>query len=316
MSKKKVALLLMSLGVVMALSGCRKFDKPEFKTIEASQTAFVIPLDGKTSEQGKFMSEEFLQEAKVPTKRVEIPHKWIKTARNTLFFIENGEYVPAVQVIVVERKPVSREWTANKETGTSQKNEGIRAETKESIAFTATFNVTAQIDEADAAKFLYRYNNSGLDQILDTEIRQRIQSNFVEQCSKYALSDLLLHKEDVMKALREDITPYFKDRGITITVIGMSGDFVYDNQKIQDAIDENFKSAKALETQRNENQRVLEKAKADAEAVRIQASTIQDTIKLRELENQAKAIEKWNGQMPNAVGGNGGTIFNIPAGTK
>jgi hypothetical protein len=113
-----------------------------------------------------------------------------------------------------------------------------------------------------------------------------------------------------MKAVREDVIPYFDERGITITVIGLKGEFTYLNTEIQKSIDAKFQSSKALETQRNENARVLEKAKADAEAVTIQAKTIGDTIKLKELENQAKAIEKWNGQL-STVSGDSTPIIQI-----
>ena len=69
---------------VMALSmtSCmRPYDTPEFITIEASQTAFLIPLIGDTGDQGVFESEELLLEAKVATKEIQIPHRWVQTGR-------------------------------------------------------------------------------------------------------------------------------------------------------------------------------------------------------------------------------------------
>jgi len=310
MNKKKLGLVIGSVVLSLSLMACKPFDKPEIVTIEPSQTAFVIPLDGKTSDQGSFMSEEFLKNAKVATKQVQIPHRWLKEGRGAIF--EKGRWIPSAKLIVVERKPVTREWTEDNKTGTSAKNQGVIAESKESIGFMSRVNCSAQIDEADAVKFLYRYNNKSLEDIMDTEIRARIESKFVEQCSKLTLEEILINKESIMKNVRDDATTYFKDRGVTITVIGLKGEFTYLNAEIQKAIDEKFKSAKALESQRNENQRTLERAKAEAEAVRIQAETIAQQIKLRELENQAKAIEKWDGKLPTYMTGGGGTIFNLP----
>ena len=314
MNKKKLLLVFSAVLLSFGLAGCKPFDKPEIITIEPSQTAFIIPLDGKTSNQGNFMSEEFLKTAKVATKQVEIPHRWIKEARS--FIVETGRYIPSSKLIVVERKPVTREWTEDSKSGTSIKNQGIVAESKESIGFMSRMNCSAQIDENDAVKFLYRYNNKSLEDIMDTEIRARIESQFVEACAKLSLEEILVNKENIMKSLRTDVIDYFKEKGINITVIGLKGEFTYLNAEIQKSIDEKFKSGKALESQRNENQRILEKAKAEAEAVKIQADTINSQIKLRELENQAKAIEKWDGKLPTYTAGTSGNMFNIPVTPK
>lgn len=308
---KKLKVLGVTLGVVLAitfmLTGCVPYDKPEIQVIEPSQTAFLIPLEGKTSDQKEFMSENFLQSAKVATKQVQIPHRWLQEGNME----SDGRYIPTMKLIIVERKPETREWTEKEATGTSNKNEGITAESKESIGFMARMNCSAQIDEADAVRFLYRYNNKNLADVMDTEIRARVESKFVEQCSKYTLEDILLNKEIIMKAVRDDVMSYFKERGITISVIGMKGEFTYLNPEIQKSIDDKFKSAQALVTQTNENNRIVSKAKADAEAVRIQAETINQSIRLKELEVQTEAIKKWNGQMPTYNGGSG-SIFNIP----
>lgn len=310
MNKKKLGLIMGVAVLSLGLMACKPYDKPEIVTVEPSQTVFMIPLDGKTSEQGNFMSEEFLKNAKVATKQVQIPHRWLKEGRGAIF--EKGRWIPSAKLIVVERKPITREWTEDAKTGTSTKNQGVVAESKESIGFMARMNCSAQIDEADAVKFLYRYNNKSLEDIMDTEIRARIESKFVEDCSKLTLEEILINKENIMKDVRTDVTAYFKERGVSITVIGLKGEFTYLNAEIQKSIDERFKSAKALESQRNENQRILEKAKAEAEAVRIQAETIGEQIKLKETENQAKAIEKWDGKLPQYMTGNGGTMFNLP----
>ena len=72
---KKIVLFVLTLIMICTcLTGCRKpYDKPEFVTIEASQTAFLIPLVGDTTEQASFESEELLSQAKVATKEIQIP---------------------------------------------------------------------------------------------------------------------------------------------------------------------------------------------------------------------------------------------------
>lgn len=313
--KKLVKIVLMSaflLCTMFALTGCMPYDKPELVLITPSQTAFLIPLEGKTSDQKAFMSESFLETAKVATKEVTIPHRWLKEGR----FPGDGRHIPTVQLIIVERKPETREWTKDTGSGTSSKDQGITAESKESIGFMAQMNISAQIDEVDAVKFLYRYNNKSLSDVLDTEVRARVESNFVEQCATYSLEDILLNKAKIMDNVRKDVTDYFKEKGISITVLGLKGEFSYLNADIQASIDAKFKSAQALITQKNENERIISKAKADSEAIKVQAETIASTLKQKELDNQAAAITKWDGKMPTYVGGNGSNIFNIPTGSK
>jgi hypothetical protein len=212
-----------------------------------------------------------------------------------------------MSLIIVERKPETREWTEVAKTGTTSKNEGIAAESKESIGFMARMNCSAQIDEGNAAKFLYRYNNKTLANTMDTEIRARIESKFVEECAKRNLDDILVNKSEIMQAVRDDVTPYFKERGITITVIGLKGELTYLNAEIQAAIDNKFKTAQALVSQRNENERIVSKAKADAEAINIQAQSINQTIRLKELEVASKMadaqIEMGKNWRPNIIGG-------------
>lgn len=307
MRKLIILLGVLLLGIFML--GC---GYPDIKEITPSQTAFLIPLTGDSSKQVKLDSEESLKKNQVSGKRVTIPKERVR----------GHGYLPTMQLIIVERKPETREWTEVNTTGTSTKNEGITAETKESIGFTARMNCSAQIDEIDAAKFLYRYNNKSLADIMDTEIRSKIESKFVEQCSKYTLEDLLLNKESIMSIIKDDTITYFKERGINITTLGLKGELTYLNPEIQKVIDEKFKTAQALVSQKNENERKisaqeaenttkLSKAKADAEAASIQASTIEKTIELKRLENQSEAVKKWNGAMPKVVS-DGGNIMNIP----
>jgi hypothetical protein len=308
MNKKKISLLVASLLIVGTLTGCmRAYDVPEYVEITPSQTAFLIPMVGATGDQQKAPSEDALKSNMVMSKRVQIPHMWIKTGR----LETDGKYMPSAKLIVVERKPTVREWTEQEKTGTSNKNEGIVAESKESIGFMTRWNASAQIDEDDAVRFLYRYNGKSLDDIMDSEIRARVESKFVSECAKRTLEDILVQKGDIIKAVSDDVIPYFKDRGINITTLGMKGEFTYLNADIQKSIDEKFKSAKSLETQKNENDRVVSKAQADADAVRIQASTIDKQIQLKQLDVQMEWIKKWSGNLPQ-VSGADNVIYGMP----
>lgn len=312
--KKIIALMLMLVLICVCFAGCRRpYDKPEFVTIEASQTAFLIPLVGDTSDQGVFESEELLLEAKVATKEIQIPHRWVQTGRRNW----QGEYRATAKLIVVERKPVSRSWESGDSTATSS-NKAIFGETLDNIGIYVGMNCTAMIEEKDAAKFLYRYNNTPLETIIDTDIKKMVEDRFNTETAKYVSTDLGSKKGEIMETVKEYVVNYFKDYGITITVLGLKEGISFENPAIQTAIDEKFASEQKLEIQKNENAANVEKAKAEAEAKKIVAEGEAEANKILsesitdEILTQ-KYYEKWDGKLPTYYGGDGdNTLIQIP----
>lgn len=300
---KKIAIVLIFAIMTALCTGCvRPYDKPEFVTIEPSQTAFLIPLVGDTEKQASFESEELLSNAKVAMKEVQIPHRWVQTGRWDWV----GEWRPTAVLVVVDRKPETREWCSTTDIGTSSNNQAIYAESSESIGFSVGMNCSAQIySEDDAVKFLYSYNNKTLAEIMDTEIRSRVESDFVEQCAKRTLNEILVQKEEIMTAVRNDVESYFAEKGITITVLGMKDGLEYDDPEIQRSINEKFSSEQKLITQENENKRIISEAEAIAKANKILSDSITDEV-LRQ-----KYIEKWNGELPNYVGNNDNFMIGV-----
>lgn len=291
--KKIICVMLIAIMCCTMFTGCIKpYDKPEFVTIEPHQTAFLIPLIGDTGAQASFESEEMLMQAKVAAKEIQIPHRWVQTSR----FYWWGEYRDTMALIVVDRSPVTREWSSTDGIGTSAINQAIYAESSESIGFSAGMNCSAQIySEEDAVKFLYCYNNKPLSEIMDSEIRARVESKFVEECASRTLNDILIEKETIMNNVREDVETYFAARGITITVLGMKDGLEYDDATIQKSINDKFSSEMKLTTQENENQRIISEAEAKAEANRILSESLTDEV----LKQQY--YEKWDGKLPNVM---------------
>jgi hypothetical protein len=310
MEKFKVIFLMVLLIVVVgSMVGCGKYNKPKFKKIEASQSAIKVKLIGDEADQSIFESEKLLEKAKVASKRVQIQRKWYKNG----YFPWDGYYQDIEAVYVVERKPETRAWTADSDKGTSNANQAISAETKESIGFSVGMNCSAQIDEKNFVKFLYRYNSKKLTDIMDTDIRDMVEGEFVEECAKYTLKDLLLNKETVMNAVRSKVTSYFAEKGITITVLYMNDGFNYDNDDIQKAIDEKYSSEQKIITQKNENEVIISKAKAEADAKIIEAQAEAKANKLISNSLTDKLINKtyadnWDGKLPTVSGSNGNIL--------
>ena len=294
--KKISAMFVVVMLCCTMFTGCVKpYDKPEFVTIEPHQTAFLIPLVGDTTNQASFESEEMLMQAKVAAKEIQIPHRWVQTGRWSWM----GEWRDSMALIVVDRSPVTREWSSTDGVGTSAVNQAIYAESSESIGFSAGMNCSAQIySEADAVKFLYCYNNKPLSEIMDSEIRARVESKFVEECASRTLNEILVEKETIMNNVREDVETYFAAHGITITVLGMKDGLEYDDASIQKSINDKFSSEMRLTTQKNENERIISEAEALAEANRILSESLTDEV-LRQMY-----LDKWNGELPNVMTGN------------
>lgn len=305
MKKSKVLVPVLAITVLStSLVGCRPYDKPEFVTIEPNQTAFVIPLEGKTSDQGKFDSEELLAKAQVATKRIEVPHKWVKTGRMS----SSGKWVDTVKVIVVDRYPETREWTDKK---------SYIGESKDSIKFNQGLSATAQIEEADTPKFLYQYSGKSLKEVMDKEIRNYIGSVLLEKYSTMNIEDIRANKSEVVKYVRGKVEPYFKERGITLSNIGYIGDMKYVDPKIQEAINKKFnaeedKKAQAIINDKNEAQ-----ANSELKQAQKKSQAMKTLAEMKELEIQetlAKGLADGKIKLPEnlVLGSEGNMLFNLP----
>ena len=305
-----VFMIIMCCGLV----SCRKpYDVPEFITIEPSQTAFLIPLIGDSSNQASFESEELLLQAKVATKEIQIPHRWVQTGRRHW----RGEYRASATLIVVERKPVSRSWESGDSTASSA-NKAVFGETADAIGIYVGMNCTAMIEEKDAAKFLYRYNNTPLETIIDTDIKKMVEDEFNRATSQFKSTELHTNKSVIVETVKTNVTNYFKEYGITITVLGIKEGFSFENPEIQAALDAKFASEQDLVIQQNKNEAELAKSEAEAEARLIAARAEAEALRIAaEAEAEANAnitasltdeilkkmyYDVWDGKLPTVVG--------------
>lgn len=312
---------------LLAVAGCSKYDVPEYVDVDTSQSAFVVPLEGDTGNQATFQSEKYLSDHKVATKRIQIAHRWNQTGR----MFGDGDWLPTVRVIKVDRSPVTREWNADSNSGTANKNQAIWVESADSVGFSMGFSATAYIKEEDAAKFLYWYPTGSLDKVMDGEVRARVQRNVSEVAARYPLDTLRARKQEMVDAARDDIVKFFADRGITITTLAAFGGMTYENPELQRSIDQVFIAQQqkavnlaAFEAQQKANERMTLEAEATAEKARkiakgeadskvITATGEADAIsklshaiaeagpnvfQLRQLEIEKDRVQRWNGAYP------------------
>lgn len=304
----------------LVFASCKPYQKPVYKEVRNNETAFVIPLEGDVGNQAKFGSKEELEKHKVATKRIEIPTRWDQQGRHNT----DGEWIPTVTVIIVDRSPVTRNWEQGS-NGTSKQDQAIWVESSDSVGFSMGFNCTAFIKEEDTAAFLYWYSSGSLSTVMDSEIRGRVQQIAAEESAKLPLDVLREKKNEIAATVRVDIIPFFEKRGITITTVGMFGGMTYENKEIQESIDKVFVAQQQknvalakYDAQKKENERIIleseglakqREIQSNAEAKAIEALTQavakggENYLQLKALDVQTKQIEKWDGKLPTVTSG-------------
>jgi hypothetical protein len=293
------AVLATAGALLVACAGCKPYDRPEYVEIDTSETGFLIPLEGDSGAQAKFQSEDYLRERKVAAKRVQILHRWSQEGR----LEASGQWIPTVRLIKVNRSPVTREWTtqALPAAGTAaRKDRAIWIESADSVGFSMGFACTAFIAEDDAARFLYWYPSGSLADMMDNEIRARIQQVAAEVAAKYSLDLLRAKKQEIVDAVKKDVTAFFQNRGVTVTTIGMFGGMTYENPEIQRAIDQTFIAQQLkvvaeakFEAQQKENERIELESDSVAERARREARGLADARKTQ-AEAESEAVRKMN----------------------
>jgi len=348
------AALLAALLVLPFISGCKPYDRPEYVEIDTSETGFLIPLEGDTTQQAKFQSEDYLRQRKVAAKRVQITHRWSQQGRLGW----DGQWIPSVRLVKVNRSPLTREWmssdhrNADGQRRPDGRDQAIWIESADSVGFSMGFTCTGFIAEEDAAKFLYWYPSGTLADVMDREVRGRIQQSAAEVAAKYPLDQLRAKKQEISDAVKHDLTNYFTGRGISVTTVGMFGGMTYENPAIQKSIDETFiaqqlkvVSAAKFEAQQKENDRVQLEAEGLAIKARQEAQGLADArkltaqaeagaireinkaaqeaqsnpllLQLKTLEVEKARVEKWDGRYPQTwfgagVAGGPNVLFQVP----
>ena len=338
---------------LLLTSGCIKpYDRPEYVEIDTSDTGFLIPLEGDTTLQARFQSEDYLKQRKVAAKRVQITHRWSQEGR----LPDSGRWIPTVRLVKVNRSPVTREWTTSQTTTASgaiqRSDRAIWIESADSVGFSMGFTCTAFIPEDDAARFLYWYPSGSLAEVMDHEVRGRIQQSAAEVAAKYPLDGLRARKQEIADAVKRDVTTFFAARGVTITTVGMFGGMTYENPEIQRSIDQTFIAQQLkvvaeakFEAQKKENERLeleaqglAEKARRDAQgqadarktaasaeaeaihlinAAALEAQQNPLLLQLKSLELERSRVEKWDGRYPQmwlagSAAGGPNLMFQVP----
>lgn len=284
----------------------------KLENVGPNETAFVIPVEGDTTAQGKFESVEYLEKKKVLAKRVTIPTRKLDTGRWPGEF----EWIPTVRVIKVDRSLVTREWVNRRDpnTGKVTDRKAILVESSESVNFGVGVNITAMIQEEDAPRYLYWHSGKPLSEVIDTNIRGFIQSVAAREFGRMSLEDAKKKKGDVFVVISKETIEHFKKYGITIQTIGSADGLDFD-EAIQLSINNTQTAQAEVEVARQQkiaqeerNKMNIAKAEADrkvaeefAKAQQAQQALIELEIKKMNAQAALVAATRWNGATPSGV---------------
>ncbi len=140
----------------------------------------------------------------------------------------------------------------------------------------------------------------------DVLITPAIQSAFKSNSAKYNALELVSKRGEAESEVKTELIKRLSSRGITVENVSIV-DLTF-SPEFTKAIE----SRQVAEQNAQRAQYSLQQAQLDAQAQQVQAQTLTDNyLRLKEIENEKAAIDKWDGQMPTTVAG-GGTIFSIP----
>lgn len=299
---KRFLSLFAMLGFIMiSCSGCgffmKPFEEPVFEEVGPKETAFVLPMEGEAADQDVFASADLLRDRKVAARRIPIERRWIYTGRRWFFGLgpHTGKYIELTRVVKVDRTPVTRVWSAAGDTGTSERNQSLMAESNDSIEVSSGFTITAWVEEQDAHIFLYRYQGVPLADVIDNQVFNSVQTIYSEVCNRYDLKELRGEKQEITDIIRERVIPFYKEWGITIAEdCGLFGGLSYIDPEIQRAINDVFiaqqqeqRNDALLQAQEKENERLRRMAENEADIVGIEAQA--EAGRIREISEAIEA---------------------------
>lgn len=173
---------------------------------------------------------------------------------------------------------------------------------------------------ADMVAKLYQEIGPGYEEKV---IQPAVQESFKAVTARYTAEELITKREEVRAAIRELLEAKIQERGkhallldeVSITNFKFSEQFARAIEAKQEAEQLALKAQRDLERVQIEAKQRIAQAEAEAAALRAQKQEVTpELIRLREIEAQIRAIERWDGHLPATVAGGAVPLINLPLG--
>lgn len=152
------------------------------------------------------------------------------------------------------------------------------------------------------------YRNLGKDYV-NTVVDPIAQEMFKAIAAKYSADSIIANRAALVEELNVALKQKLLEKEIVITDISVvdldfTDQFLKAVEDKQVAEQQAKMSEKLVEKAKRDAEQAIARARAEAESLKMQREAVTPSlIELRKVEAQIKAIEKWNGVLPGYVGG-------------
>jgi regulator of protease activity HflC (stomatin/prohibitin superfamily) len=220
-------------------------------------------------------------------------------------------------------------WTK----GNSEGDESFTFQTKEGMVMNLDVNLSYQLHTDKIPAFYVKFRNDDITQFTFGYLHNVTRDCFTRTGGRYSIDDLMGNNAPFVTDVQKCVTASVADIGVEIQNFGIIG-APRAPQQIIDAINNKMEAQQiAMQKQNQVAQAQADAQKAVAEAegqakskIAIAQGEAEANKKLveslspallqwRQLNITEQAVNKWNGQQPQVLGGgNNGLLFNIPTG--
>ncbi len=187
-----------------------------------------------------------------------------------------------------------------------QKGEGTGAAASRDLqTVNTTVALNYHIDPAEASRVFQTIGQHVGDRIIVPAVSEGVK----EIAAIYTAEELISRRPDVKEKIRGVLADRLRRFGIVVVEFSITNfDF---SKSFDEAIEAKttaeqlkLKAERDLARIRVEAEQKVASAKAEAESLRLQKQEVTpELIRLREIENQRRAIEKWDGKLPTVTSG-------------
>jgi regulator of protease activity HflC (stomatin/prohibitin superfamily) len=165
----------------------------------------------------------------------------------------------------------------------------------------------------------HMYQRIGLDfkaRVIDPAVQEAVKAVTAEFTAEQLISERPKVREEIKRLLRDRLSPFhIMVDDFSIINFEFSKEFNRAIEEKQTAEQLALKARRDLDRIKIEAEQQIAKARAEAESWRLQKQEVtSELIRLREIEAQVKAVEKWDGRLPGVMGSGTVPFINVGGG--
>lgn len=184
---------------------------------------------------------------------------------------------------------------------TQKEESSASAASKDLQTVSAKIAINYSLHHGSVARLYQEVGTDYKMRIIDPAVQESVKA----ATAKFTAEELITKREQVKEQIKEALVDRLSPSGINVEQFSII-DFDFSksfNEAIESKVtaEQNALAAKNnLAKVQYEGEQRIAQAKAEAEAIRLQSSAASSDnyIKLKALEVELKALEKWNGQLP------------------